>query len=246
MIPIGDEGTPGQRQVPYVNLAIIAINITVFIVQVMLGDSFTNGWSLIPREITTGQDLIGPQQVPGIDGTIVLTQAPLGLPWLTLLTSMFMHGGLLHIGSNMLFLFIFGDNVEDNMGHIKYLLFYLLCGFAASFTQIFLGGPDSVIPNVGASGAIAGVLAAYLILFPGARIKTLIPLGPVITVAAVPALVMIGVWIATQVLSIFLQEQTAGGGVAFWAHIGGFVAGLLLTFLLRGRESGTAAPRYAR
>jgi membrane associated rhomboid family serine protease len=246
MIPIGDEGTPGQRQVPYVNLTIIAINILVFIVQVMLGDSFTNGWSLIPREITTGQDLIGPQQVPGIDGTIVLTQAPLGLPWLTLLTSMFMHGGLLHIGSNMLFLFIFGDNVEDNMGHIKYLLFYLLCGFAASFTQIFLGGPDSVIPNVGASGAIAGVLAAYLILFPGARIKTLIPLGPVITVAAVPALVMIGVWIATQVLSIFLQEQTAGGGVAFWAHIGGFVAGLLLTFLLRGRESGSASPGYAR
>jgi membrane associated rhomboid family serine protease len=245
MIPIGDEGTPAQMRMPYVNLTIIALNILVFIVQVMLGDSFTNGWSLIPREITTGQDLIGPQQVPGLDGTIDLTAAPLGIPYLTLLTSMFMHGGLLHIGSNMLFLFIFGDNVEDNMGHIKYLLFYLLCGFAASFTQIFLGGMDSVIPNVGASGAIAGVLAAYLILFPGARIKTLIPLGPVITVGAVPAIVMIGVWIATQVLSVFLQEQTAGGGVAFWAHIGGFVAGLLLTFLLRGRESGRAAG-YAR
>ena len=245
MIPIGDEGTPGQMRMPYVNITIIAINILVFIAQVMLGDSFTNGWSLIPREITTGQDLIGPQNVPGIDGQILLTGAPLGIPYLTLITSMFMHGGLLHIGSNMLFLFIFGDNVEDNMGHIKYLLFYFLCGFAASFTQIFLGGPDSVIPNVGASGAIAGVLAAYLILFPNARIKTLIPLGGLMTVGAVPALVMIGVWIATQVLSIFLQEQTAGGGVAFWAHIGGFVAGLLLTFLLRGRESGSASPRYA-
>jgi membrane associated rhomboid family serine protease len=246
MIPIGDEGTPGQMRMPYVNLTIIALNIIVFVVQIMLGDAFTNGWSLIPAEITTGQDITGPQQVPGIDATINLTEAPLGSPYLTLLTSMFMHGGLLHIGSNMLFLFIFGDNVEDNMGHIKYLIFYLLSGFAASFAQIFLGGTGSIIPNVGASGAIAGVLAAYLILFPGARIKTLIPLGGLVTVGTVPALVMIGVWIATQVLSVFLQEQTTGGGVAFWAHIGGFVAGLLLTFLLRGRESGSASPGYAR
>jgi membrane associated rhomboid family serine protease len=231
---------------PYVNLTLIAINIIVFLVQLMLGDPFTNGWSLIPAEITTGQDITGPQQVPGIDATINLTEAPLGSPYLTLLTSMFMHGGLLHIGSNMLFLFIFGDNVEDNMGHIKYLVFYLLSGFAASFTQIFLGGTDSIIPNVGASGAIAGVLGAYLILFPGARIKTLIPLGPVITVGAVPAYLMIGMWILLQLASVFLQEQTTGGGVAFWAHIGGFVAGLLLTFLFRGRESGSPSPRYAR
>jgi membrane associated rhomboid family serine protease len=238
---------------PYVNLTIIALNIIMFVVQMVLGvpfpnnmgDSFTNGWALIPAEITTGQDITGPQQIAGV-GTLVLTDAPLGSPYLTLLTSMFMHGGLLHIASNMLFLFIFGDNVEDNMGHIKYLVFYLLSGFAASFAQIFLGGTDSIIPNVGASGAIAGVLGAYLILFPGARIKTLIPLGPVITVGAVPAIVMIGVWIATQVLSVFLQEQTTGGGVAFWAHIGGFVAGLLLTFLLRGRETGSASPGYAR
>jgi membrane associated rhomboid family serine protease len=229
-----------------VNLTIIALNIIVFIIQIMAGDPFTNGWSLIPREITTGQDLVGNFPVQGI-GTITLTEAPLGIPYLTLLTSMFMHGGLLHIGSNMLFLFIFGDNVEDNMGHIKYLIFYLVCGFAASFTQIFLGGPDSIIPNVGASGAIAGVLAAYLVLFPGARIKTLIPLGPVITVAAVPAMVMIGVWILTQIASVFfLQEDTAGGGVAFWAHIGGFVAGLLLSFVLRGRETGSPSPRFAR
>jgi membrane associated rhomboid family serine protease len=246
MIPIGDEGTGGQMRTPYVNLTIIALNIIVFIIQIMAGDPFTNGWSLIPREITTGQDLVGNFPVQGI-GTITLTEAPLGIPYLTLFTSMFMHGGLLHIGSNMLFLFIFGDNVEDNMGHIKYLIFYLVCGFAASFTQIFLGGPDSIIPNVGASGAIAGVLAAYLVLFPGARIKTLIPLGPVITVAAVPAMVMIGVWILTQIASVFfLQEDTAGGGVAFWAHIGGFVAGLLLSFVLRGRETGSPSPRFAR
>ena len=246
MIPVGDDVPGGRIRTPYVTLTIIALNIIVFIVQIMLGDSFTYGWSLIPAEITTGRDLTGPQQVPGIDATIVLTEAPLGIPYLTLITSMFMHGGLLHIASNMLFLFVFGDNVEDNMGHIKYLIFYLLCGFAASFTQIFLGGPDSVIPNVGASGAIAGVLGAYLILFPGARIQALIPLGPIITVAAVPAMVMIGVWILTQVLSVFLQEQTAGGGIAFWAHIGGFVAGLVLTFVFRGRETGRASPRYAR
>ena len=149
MFPIGDEGTPAQRGLPIVNLTIIALNILVFVVQIMLGDAFTNGWSLIPREITTGQDLIGSFPVPGIDEQIDLTAAPLGIPYLTLLTSMFMHGGLLHIGSNMLFLFIFGDNVEDNLGSFKYLLFYLGCGLVASFTQIFLGGADSIIPNVG-------------------------------------------------------------------------------------------------
>src|ERR1041385_6707687 len=144
--------------------------------------------------------------------------APLGIPYLTLLTSMFMHGGWLHIGSNMLFLFIFGDNVEDNFGSLKYLVFYLLCGFSADFTQIFLGGPDSVIPNLGASGAIAGVLGAYVILFPQARIRTLLTLGIFITMTYVPALLMIGFWILTQIISVVaLQEATAGGGVAFWA-----------------------------
>jgi membrane associated rhomboid family serine protease len=244
MIPVGDEGTPQQRGLPVVNLTIIAVNILFFLAQIMLGDSFTNGWSLVPREITTGQDLIGNFTVPGIDGVIQLTGAPLGIPYLTLLTSMFMHGGLLHIGSNMLFLFVFGDNVEDNMGPVKYLIFYLLCGFGASFTQIILGGPASVIPNLGASGAIAGVLASYLILFPQARIRALIPLGFFITVALVPAMLMIGIWILTQIASIFLQEQTAGGGVAFWAHIGGFITGIVLTFIFRGRNS--SAPIFSR
>src|SRR4051812_26348530 len=147
------------------------------------------GWSLIPREITTGQDLIGFS--PTTD--VYYASAPLGNVYLTLITSMFMHGGWLHIGSNMLFLFIFGDNVEDNMGSLKYLIFYLLCGFAADFTQILLGGGNSVIPNLGASGAIAGVLGAYIVLFPQARIRSLIPLGIFITVAAVPAFVMIGI-----------------------------------------------------
>jgi membrane associated rhomboid family serine protease len=244
MIPVGDEGTPPQRGLPVVNLTIIALNILVFLIQIMLGDAFTNGWSLVPREITTGQDLVGVFPIPGTTESIPLTAAPLGIPYLTLLTSMFMHGGWLHIGSNMLFLFIFGDNVEDNMGPIKYLLFYLLCGFGADLAQIILRGPDSIIPNLGASGAIAGVLAAYLILFPQARIRTIIPFGGFATVTYVSAMIMIGIWILTQVASVFL-ESGAIGGVAFWAHIGGFITGLVLTLLL-GNRSGRAAPIFSR
>src|SRR5437764_116003 len=183
MIPLGDQGTPQQRGFPIVNITLIAINVLMFLLQLSTGlenGPITAGWSLIPREITTGHDLIGPSGIPGLD----LAAAPLGIPYLTLLTSMFMHGGWLHIGSNMLFLFIFGDNVEDNFGSLKYLLFYLLCGFAADVTQIFMGGPDSTIPNLGASGAIAGVLGAYLVLFPQARVRALIPLGFFITVVA--------------------------------------------------------------
>ncbi len=239
MIPLGDEGTPQQRGFPIVNVTLIAINILVFLLQQAVGDPITNGWSLIPKEITTGVDLTGITQIPGLNASIPLYPAPLGIPYLTLLTSMFMHGGWLHIGSNMLFLFIFGDNVEDNFGSLKYLVFYLLCGFGADILQIFLGGADSVIPNLGASGAIAGVLAAYLVLFPKARVRALIPLGYVGTIAAVPAIIMIGLWIATQFLSIFAAgEQSAGpgGGVAYWAHVGGFITGAILVFLFRERS----------
>src|SRR5437868_1008074 len=200
MIPLGDEGTPPSRQFPIVNITIIVVNFLVFFLQLATGldnGPITTGWSLIPREITTGHDIIGASGIPGL----TLTAAPLHIVYLTLLTSMFMHGGWLHIGSNMLFLFIFGDNVEDNFGSLKYLIFYLLCGFAADFTQIYMGGPDSIIPNLGASGAIAGVLGAYLVLFPQARIRSLIFLGFFITIESVPAIIMIGIWILTQVLS---------------------------------------------
>ena len=242
MIPFGDEGTPPHRGFPIVNITIIALNIVMYVAQVLYGDQLTNGWSLVPREITTGHDLIGNFQVPGIDGVIPLYAAPLGIPWLTIFTSMFMHGGLLHIGSNMLFLFIFGDNVEDNLGSLKYLIFYLCCGLGATAAQIYLGGPDSIIPNLGASGAIAGVLAAYLVLFRQARIKVLLTLGYFITVTTVSAWIMIGIWIATQLLSIFvLEEQTAGGGVAYWAHVGGFISGVVLVFLLGNRQRSGAA-----
>ena len=246
MIPLGDEGAQQGRGLPVVNLTIIALNILMFLFELSAGNRIMYGWSLIPREITTGHDLVGVVQVPGFDQTITLYPAPFGNVYLTLLTSMFMHGGWLHIASNMLFLFIFGDNIEANFGPLKYLVFYLLCGFAADFTQIFMGGADSVVPNLGASGAIAGVLGAYIVLFPQARIRTLIFLGIFVTVAYVPALIIIGIWILTQIVSVFaLQEATAGGGVAFWAHIGGFVAGLILVFLFRSR-TGTTSPIYSR
>jgi membrane associated rhomboid family serine protease len=248
MIPLGDEGTPGQRGLPIVNLTLIAINILVFLLQMTIGDSITYGWSLVPREILTGTDIVGAVTLPGIGETLNFYPAPLGIPFLTLLTSMFMHGGLLHIGSNMLFLFIFGDNVEDNMGPIKYLLFYLLCGFGADFLQILMSG-DSLIPNLGASGAIAGVLAAYLVLFPRARVRALIPFGYVGAVTTVPALVMIGLWIVLQFVSVFLAgEQAAGegGGVAYWAHIGGFLSGFILVFLFRDRSRASDSPIFAR
>ncbi|HEY0071849.1 MAG TPA: rhomboid family intramembrane serine protease [Chloroflexia bacterium] len=247
MIPLGDEGTPMQRGFPIVNITIIVINIIVFFLQITVGDPITNGWSLIPREITTGTDLVGNFTVPG-DGVLPLYPAPLGIPYLTLLTSMFMHGGLLHIGSNMLFLFIFGDNVEDNMGSLKYLVFYLLCGLGADFAQILLGGTDSIIPNLGASGAIAGVLGAYLLLFRQARVRALIPFGYFSTIASVPAFIMIGLWIVIQFVSVFVageQAEGGGGGVAYWAHIGGFIAGAILVFVFGDRsQSDTIFSRY--
>jgi membrane associated rhomboid family serine protease len=152
---------------------------------------------------------------------------------------MFMHGGWLHIGGNMLYLWIFGDNIEDNFGHLKFLVFYLVCGFAAAFAQIFMA-PDSVIPTLGASGAIAGVLGAYLIMFPHNRIRVL-TLTFILTVLELPAIVVLGFWIVIQFFSQFASisehtAQTGSGGVAYMAHIGGFVAGLMLSFIFRQRR----------
>jgi membrane associated rhomboid family serine protease len=233
MLPLSDQGAQQSRGFPIVNITIILINFVMFGVELIGGDPIVNGWSLIPKEIVTGQDIIGPVSVAG--QTIQLYQAPLGNVYLTLLTSMFMHGGLLHILSNMLFLYIFGDNVEYNFGHLKYAIFYLLCGLGANFTQIVMGGSDSVVPNLGASGAIAGVLAAYLVLFPLARVQGVVPIGYFGFLANVPAWVMIGIWFLTQVVSISLVGEQ-GGGVAYWAHVGGFTFGLALTFLFRTNQ----------
>src|SRR5437879_12626310 len=162
MLPIGDQDEPGG--LPIVNIAIIAINVLVFFLLQLPSDAFTMGFSTIPKEITTGVDLVGPVSITLPDGTVgTIVEAPGPSPiWLTLFTSMFMHGGWLHIGGNMLFLFIFGDNVEKTFGSLKYLIFYLFCGIVAALAQVATD-PQSIIPSLGASGAISGVLAAYLV-----------------------------------------------------------------------------------
>ncbi|HUK89258.1 MAG TPA: rhomboid family intramembrane serine protease [Blastocatellia bacterium] len=242
LIPISDEST-GGRTFPIVNYTLIALNIIVFIIELIQpgglspANQFVNGYSAIPFEITHGIDLISPRRVPGIG---IVPEAPGPSPiYLTLLTSMFMHAGWLHIGGNMLYLWIFGDNVEDNFGHVKYLIFYLLCGFAAAFAQI-APDPNSIIPSLGASGAIAGVLGSYMIMFPRNRVRVLLPLIIIWTVVQLPAVLVIGFWIVLQIFSQFsaiTSSSQAQGGVAYMAHIGGFFAGLLLTLFFRNREN---------
>jgi membrane associated rhomboid family serine protease len=237
MFPIGDQNEPG-RGPAFFTLAFIAINVAVFLL-LQLPESgsrdqpFTYGYAAVPAEITTGEDLTEPQPIE-IDGeTFGVPQAPGPNPiYLTLLTSMFMHGGWAHLLGNMLFLWIFGDNVEHRVGHIPYLLFYLVAGVIASLAQIAIN-PDSVIPTLGASGAISGVLGAYLVMFPQNRVTIIafrfIPFQ-------VPAIVAIGLWAVFQFISGFgaiaVSEQT--GGVAYMAHIGGFIAGLIFGFVGRG------------
>ncbi len=234
MIPVGDEDT-GRPGIPIVNLAIIAINVVVFLYQLVNPD-FTNGFSAVPAEITSGRDIIGPQLIPLPDGTAVqIDEGPGPNPiWLTLLTSTFMHGGWLHLGGNMLFLFIFGDNIERTFGSLRYLVFYLVCGIIASLAHV-ASDPTSVIPSLGASGAISGVMAAYLVLYPQNRIRVLFLFGFFARITTVPALVMIGIWALLQFVNglgaIAVSQQTSG--VAYWAHIGGFVAGLVITLALR-------------
>src|SRR5881409_721654 len=190
VIPVGDQDTSGRTGIPYVNIAIIAINVLVFFYQ-LTSPNFTNGYSTVPAEITHGVDIVGPQTLQLSDGTTVqIDEAPGPNPlWLTLLTSMFMHGGWLHIGGNMLFLFIFGDNIERTFGSLRYLVFYLVCGVIASIAHV-ASDPTSVIPSLGASGAISGVMAAYLVLYPQNRIRVLFLFGFFARVATVPALVM--------------------------------------------------------
>lgn len=241
MLPIGDDDS-GPRVFPLVNLVLIGINVAVFLYQLAHPD-FTNGFSVVPREITTGTDLVGRFPLPLPDGTTAFIDEARGPSpiWLTILSAMFMHGGWSHIGGNLLFLFIFGDNVERAFGHLRYLGFYLVCGVLATFAQIAVG-PNSIIPNLGASGAIAGVLAAYLVLYPRNRVRVL--LGYFIT--SVPAVLMIGLWALLQFTSGFGSltpgADAGGDGVAYFAHIGGFVAGLVLAFVLRGSADRTPTP----
>jgi rhomboid family protein len=227
LIPIKDY--PGERRsFPWVMLTILVVNIVVFVFELGYGSSndlnmlFLSA-GVVPYEFTHGLIPPGP---------------PLGNVWLTLITSMFLHGGLLHIASNMLYLFIFGDNVEDRLGHFRFLIFYFLCGIGAGITHVVINN-GSQIPSIGASGAIAGVLAAYLVLFPHAQVRTLIFLGPFILVPRIAAAFLIVFWFITQfisgVTSLTSTASDASGGVAVWAHVGGFIAGLLLVQVMRPR-----------
>jgi membrane associated rhomboid family serine protease len=214
MLPIGDDNS-SRRTVPLVTYALLALNILFFFIELSGGDAFIEKWAFVPSRFLAN---------------------PFG-DLLTLFTAMFMHAGWLHLGGNMLYLWIFGDNVEDRFGHIKFIIFYLICGIAATVAQLaFNTGSD--VPNLGASGAIAGVLGAYILLFPKGSVRVL--QGS--RVVQVPALIVIGIWIVLQFFSgigsIVSTVQT--GGVAYMAHIGGFVVGFLLTFLFRGNRGQPA------
>jgi len=233
VIPIGDD--PRRHRFPLVTVLLILTNIAVFLYELGLTgrqlDVFVQSVGTIPAEILTGRDL--PPPAPG----------PV---YVTLLTAMFVHGGFLHIASNMLYLWVFGDNVEDAFGHVAFMLFYLASGVAAGLTHVFVNA-GSTIPSVGASGAVAGVLGAYLLFFPHAQVRTLLFLGPFITVTRISALLLIGFWFVTQLLSGLASleiatEQTSG--VAFWAHIGGFVAGLVLALVFRPKQPSRHVPAW--
>jgi membrane associated rhomboid family serine protease len=244
MLPIGDQNLPG-RGIAWVTLGLIAVNVAAFVFLQLGNDSFTYGYSTVPREITTGMDLTKPERVI-IDGQRVeIPEEPGPSPiYLTLLTSMFLRGGWLHLGGNMLFLFIFGDNVEHAFGRVFYLIFYLGAGVIASLAQVW-AGPDSVIPSLGASGAISGVLGAYIVLFPGNQIRVLVWYF----IVTVPAIVMIGLWAALQFFSGFasIAETQQTGGVAYLAHVGGFVTGVAVGLLaLAQGVTRTSTSRFAR
>ena len=218
MFPLGDDNSQ-RRLTPVVTFALIAINVLVFFVELSGGDEFIRSWAFVPARFNAD---------PAGDAV-------------TVITAMFMHGGWVHLFGNMLFLWIFGDNVEDRFGHRNFLIFYLLAGIAATFAQ-YIFNPGSNIPNVGASGAIAGVLGAYIIMFPQSRVNVL--LGR--QVVAMPAVIVLGMWIALQLVSgvgtiAYTDESADVGGVAYMAHIGGFVAGLVLTFLFRDAGPSTTA-----
>ena len=216
MFPLYD--TVRSRRFPFINWMLILLNGLIFYYEITLGEDrlyrFILNWGLIPAQLTSNY----------------------AESWLTVFTSMFLHGGWLHILGNMWTLFIFGDNIEDRMGHGNYLVFYLLSGAAAAILQSVLM-PASQVPMIGASGAIAGVLGAYLILYPRARIVSLVPILFIFTLVEIPAVIYLGIWFVLQLFSGWSALQgAASGGIAWWAHIGGFVFGVITVLLFAKRR----------
>lgn len=235
LFPIGDDNRE-RNIIPYINYLIILANIFVFVFLQDLGtnEKFTYKFSTVPKEIATGKDIVTSEQtfedpetgesytIPGLGVTPVTV-------YLTLLTSMFMHGGFAHIFGNMLFLWIFGDNIENKTGHLRYLIFYLVCGVLASLANVYstyLLDGDPLIPTLGASGAISGVLGGYMLLFPKKRVSVLI----FYFITDMPAIAVIGIWFLFQLVSGLglLGGGAQAGGVAYGAHVGGFISGMIL------------------
>ena len=210
MLPIGDDNR-FRKITPYITYLLIILNVIFFLIELNVGDEFIEQWAFVPNRFLSD---------PNSD-------------FLTLFTSMFMHAGLLHIGSNMLYLWIFGDNIEDNFGHVKFLIFYLLCGFAATGAHLLVS-IDSIIPTLGASGAISGALGAYIVLFPKKRVHVMLGRG----IIPMPAIIVIGFWFVLQLFSGIssLLYTSDAGGIAYMAHVGGFVAGLVLAFIFKKRN----------
>ncbi|HEY8409828.1 MAG TPA: rhomboid family intramembrane serine protease [Pyrinomonadaceae bacterium] len=253
VLPLYDDNSDRQST-PFVNYAIIALNIFVFVVLQGIGtnEHFTYAFSTVPLEIITGHDVVTPSRVltDAVTGQRLLvpglSETP-GSVYLTLFSSMFMHGGIAHIAGNMLFLWIFGDNIEDRLGHLRYAIFYLLCGVIASLAHVFAtyafatDQASLLVPSLGASGAISGVLGGYILLYPSRRVTVFL----FRFLTQVPAWVAIGIWFAFQLVSGLgmLGGGSQQGGVAYAAHIGGFVAGLvLIKFFDIGRGRVTSNP----
>ena len=248
LMPIGDDNRD-RRLTPVLNYVFIALNIVVFVLFQKLGanDLFTYAYATVPVEIMTGRDVARPVPIQddqgGEAGVIPHQRTPL-TPYLTLLTSMFLHGSLAHLFGNMLYLWIFGDNLEDRFGRERYLVFYLTTGILASLAHVFatvaLGG-NQLIPSLGASGAIAGVLGGYFVLFPRRRVRVLM----LRTVTEVPAIAAIGLWFVFQLFA-GVGDLRAQGGVAYAAHVGGFIAGVVLVKLFDPGARGLDESRQRR
>lgn len=242
MLPIGDDNSDRIR-IPFVNYCFIALNLFVFFYFQQMGSNidFIYSYAAVPAEILSGRDIVTqPVWVEDVISGNRMLMPGLGVTdipvWLTLITSMFMHGGWAHLGGNLLYLWVFGDNLEDRLGHLRYFFFYLLCGIIASLTHVFTDvffGESHLIPSLGASGAISAVMGGYLLLFPGRRVTVFF----IFTLITVPAFIVLGAWIVLQVVNgMGYLGGSEASGIAYAAHIGGFIAGLLLIKLFHPRE----------
>ena len=232
MIPLYDDNP--RSIVPIVTFTLLAVNIVIYLWQIVVPTQVELAYTMIPSAITQGTI---PRNMP---------EPGVSPVWLTIFTSMFMHGSFLHLAGNMLYLWVFGDNIEDDLGHVKFLLFYLVTGVAAAFTHILMStGNMAYVPTLGASGAIAGVMGGYIVLHSKAGVVSLVPLGPFATLMTVPAWIVLGLWFVYQVvLNSFEMGGASGGGVAYGAHIGGFVAGLILIRVFGPKSRRNRADRF--